>query len=117
MLKLMLYTQPDLHLCRCAPRRRMCVCAGVAQSWFLPDYVNYSNVEFDAVLQGARTRPFIKNNTMQVSVNSQIPRLDNSSPYSSLFTHLDSRAHNRSRSLGKLHSTEIMQMARSNCGH
>ena len=44
---------------------------GVAQSWFLPDYVNYSNAAFDAA-RAQQPRGFVTNNTQHADFNSTV---------------------------------------------
>lgn len=46
-------------------------CRGVAQSWFLPDYVNYTNAQFDRA-RAQQSLGFIKNNTHQADYNTTV---------------------------------------------
>eukprot|EP01052_Picozoa_sp_SAG31_P022598 SAG31_NODE_1804_length_7234_cov_3.340855_5_plen_463_part_00 len=44
---------------------------GVAQSWFLPDYENYTNVQFD-LARSQQSLGFIKNNTKHADYNTTV---------------------------------------------
>ena len=44
---------------------------GVAQSWFLPDYENYTNVQFDAA-RAQQKDGFVLNNTLHADYNSTV---------------------------------------------
>lgn len=45
---------------------------GVAQSWFLPDYDNYTNAKFDIAREAGRRSGFIRNNTNRADYNTTV---------------------------------------------